>query len=129
MAKYITEILEEINSDISSLEKYKDNQVLSVIFKHAFLLGFKFLLPEGTPPYKQDVAPQGMSLSNFHKEARRFYVFCRADLTPMKREMLFISMLEGFHPLESEVMILIKDQSLSSKYPNITAESVANFLV
>jgi hypothetical protein len=37
-------------------------------------------------------------------------------------------MLEGLHPKEAEVLLLIKDQNLTSKYPNITRESVASLL-
>lgn len=124
-AKFITEILQEVNDDLTKISKYP---YLKTVFSHAFLPEQKFILPEGTPPYTQDAAPQGLSMSNFFQEIRRLYIFTRADLTPLKREGLFISMLEGLHPSESEVLLLIKDQNLTSKYPNLTTESVAPYL-
>lgn len=124
-SKFITEVLQEVNDDITKLSKYP---YLKIVFSHAFLPEQKFILPEGVPPYKKDAAPQGFSYSNFFQEIRRLYIFTRKDLKPLKRESLFISMLEGLHPLEAEVLILIKEQSLSKKYPNLTAESLSYFL-
>jgi len=39
---------------------------------------------------------------------------------------LFISMLEGCHPSEAEVLIAIKDQTLHKKYPKITRKLVTD---
>ena len=131
MVKYIDELLAELDKDISNgvdLVKYKGNAALREILKHACLPQFKFILPEEAPPYKKDAAPQGMSMSNIYQEVRRFYVFLRADLKPVKREGLFISLLEGLHPNEAEVMILVKDQTLHYKYPNIRLETIQSLL-
>jgi hypothetical protein len=128
MVQFVNELLQEVNDNIGNLNKYKGNAVLKNIFTHAFLPESKFILPEGDPPYRKDDAPQGMTPSNMMQEIRRFYIFLRKDLTPIKREGLFISMLEGLHPKEAEVLLLIKDQNLTSKYPNITRESVASLL-
>ena len=46
-AKYLTEMLDEINKDPKSVSKYKDEFLLKVIFAHSFLPNFKFDLPEG----------------------------------------------------------------------------------
>ena len=43
MQKYLTQMLEEINADPKSIEKYKDNFLLKVIFAHAFLPNYKRL--------------------------------------------------------------------------------------
>lgn len=128
MAKYVTETLQDLNNDVNG-EAFKTNNSLKEILKYAFLPQFKFILPEGNPPYREDSAPQGMTPSNMWQEIRRFYVFLRADLTPVKREGLFISMLEGLYPEEAKLLLLIKDQNITSKYPNITSESIAHLLV
>jgi len=52
-------------------------------------------------------------------ELRRMYVFLREDLTPIKRESLFISLLEGVHPEEAKMLIAVKDQELHKLYPKI----------
>lgn len=126
MRKYVTQMLEEIQEDPKEIEKYKDDAVLKLIFEYAFIAEKKMILPEGTPPYKPAVEPLGMTPTNMFGEMRRLYVFCRADLTPLKREGLFISMLEGCHPSEAEVLIAIKDQTLHKKYPKITRKLVTD---
>lgn len=126
MQKYITEILEEINEDPAKLEKYKGDSSLTVIFTYAFLKDKKFLLPEGEPPFKKDAAPIGMTPTNLRQELRRFYIFQRADLSDLRREQLFIGLLEGLHPKEAELMIAIKDQTLHKLYKKITHKRVAD---
>jgi hypothetical protein len=120
MQKYLTQMLEEINNDPKSIEKHKDNFLLKVIFAHAFLPDYKMLLPEGEPPFKMGAEPMGMTPTNLFAEAKRFYVFIRKDLSAIKRESLFVGMLEGIHPEEAKVIIAVKDQKLHKLYPKIT---------
>lgn len=124
---FLPEILEEINTDPKLLStKYKGNSALRIIFEYAFLPEKKFLLPEDEPPYRQDAAPIGMSPAILTQELRRFYVFLRADLKPIKREALFISLLESVHPSEAKLVIAIKDQKLHKLYKKITRKLVAD---
>ena len=125
MARFIPEMLKEINDDPKTLEKWKDNAALKILFMHEFDKEHKFVLPEGDPPYTEDAAPIGMSPANFTQEMRRLYIFCRADLQPIKREALFIGLLESIHPSEAKVMLAVKDQKLNKMYPKITAKLVA----
>ena len=37
-------------------------------------------------------------------------------LRPVKREQLFMQLLEGLHPDESEIICLVKDKNLKKKY-------------
>lgn len=128
MTKYIPEILEEVNNDPKSLEKYKNNGALKLLFEHAFLPEKKFDLPEGEPPYKQDAAPLGMTPTNFTQEMRRLYIFTPArELPKIRKEALFIQILETVHPSEAKVLIAVKDQKLNSLYKNITSELVAEY--
>jgi hypothetical protein len=53
-------------------------------------------------------------------EAKKLYVFCRADLKPIKREQLFIGLLEEVHPEEAVVLLAVKDQKLNKLYSKIT---------
>ena len=124
MRKYLTQMLDEINSDPKQIEKYKGDAVLRLAFEYAFDPKKKMILPEGTPPYKPSSEPMGMTPTNLFNEMRRLYVFCRADLKPLKREGLFISLLEGVHPEEATALIAIKDQQLHKLYKKITAKLV-----
>jgi hypothetical protein len=126
MRKYVTQMLEEIQADPKAIDLYKGDAVLKLIFEYAFEQSKKMLLPEGTPPFKPAAEPLGMTPTNLFGEMRRLYVFCRADLTKLKREGLFISMLEGCHPTEAEVLIAVKDQTLHKKYPKITRKLVTD---
>lgn len=119
MRKYVTQMLDEINSEPDKLEVYKNDAALRIILTHAFVPEKKFILPEGEPPFKPAAEPLGMTPTNLFSELRRMYVFCRADLTPFKRESLFISFLEGIHPTEAKMMIAVKDQILHKLYPKI----------
>lgn len=120
MRKYVTQMFEEINSDPDKLALYKDDAAVRIILTHAFVPEKKFILPEGEPPFKPAAEPLGMTPTNLFSELRRMYVFCRADLSPFKRESLFISFLEGIHPTEAAMMIAVKDQELHKVYPKIT---------
>jgi hypothetical protein len=120
MRKYVTEMLDEINNDPSKIELYKNDAALKIIFDYAFDPAKKFILPEGEPPFKPSAEPMGMTPTNLFSELRRMYVFCRADLKPIKRESLFISFLEGVHPTEAKMLIAVKEQALHKLYPKIT---------
>lgn len=125
MTPYITEILAEINLNPDLLStKYKDATAVKMVLQYAFDKTKKFMLPEGTPPFKEDDAPIGMSPANFYQQVRKFYIFGRDDLSAPRREQLFIQLLEGLHPSEAEIVVLIKDQALDTKYTNINADLV-----
>jgi hypothetical protein len=123
--RYITEILTEINDNPKLIEKYKGNAALRLIFEHAFLPEKKFALPEGEPPFKKDAAPMGMTPGNLYQEVRKLYIFCRTDLNALRKETLFVQLLENIHPNEADLILHVKDQTLTKKYPKITHKLVA----
>jgi hypothetical protein len=122
---FLPEILEEVNADPKLLStKYKSNAALRIVFEYAFLPEKKFLLPEDEPPYRPDAAPIGMNPAILTQELRRFYVFLRKDLKSIKREALFISLLESVHPSEAKLILAIKDQKIPKLYKKITRKLV-----
>ncbi len=125
MTKFVIEILQTINDDVSKASQFVGNRAIHFTLDYAFDKTKKFALPEGPAPYKPDAAPLGMSPANFSMETQRFYVFCRTDLHPVRRETLFVQLLEALHPSEAELLLAIKDQDLGRLFPNITLE-VAN---
>jgi hypothetical protein len=73
----------------------------------------------------------GSSDKNGHTTIRRefknFYHFLKGGnpgLNAIRRETMFINILEGLHPLEAEVICLVKDKKLTDKY-KITKEIVS----
>ena len=65
--------------------------------------------------------------TTIRKEFTRFYNFCKGgndQLKSLRRETMFIQMLEGLHPLDAEILCLVKDKKLEEKY-KITKELVS----
>lgn len=120
MQVYLPELLTKVNEDVSLLNNYKGDATFTLLFKHAFDPAHKFILPEGDPPFKPDAAPIGMSPAVLRQELKKLYVFCRADLKPIRREQLFVQLLENVHPSEAALLMKVKDQTLTEAYPNIT---------
>lgn len=120
MSKYVTEILHELNTEPNSARLYKDNSAIKFVFEYAYDPAKKMVLPEGDPPFKEDAAPIGMSPANLMMELKKLYVFCRTDLQALRRETLFVQLLENVHPTEAKLLLAIKDQNLTSLYENLT---------
>jgi hypothetical protein len=128
MRKYIVEILDEVNKEPTALAKYREDAALKFVFQYAFIPEQKFDLPEGEPPFKPDPAPIGMTPTNFTQEVRKFYVFTKARQLPkLRREQLFIQLLESVHPSEAKLLVAIKDQKLNKLYKNVTAKLAAEY--
>lgn len=63
------------------------------------------------------------SLRNEYKKLFNFVKGGNDGLNSIRRETMFIQILEGLHPLEAEMLILVKDKKLSDKY-KITIDQV-----
>ena len=77
------------------------------------------MLPEGEVPFNKNEAPLGTDHTSLRKESRNFYHFVKGGndgLSKTRRESMFIQMLEGLHPDEAEILCLVKDKELASKY-------------
>ena len=65
--------------------------------------------------------------TTIRREYVNFYHFLKGgndSLNNIRRETMFINILEGLHPLESEIIVLVKDKNLESKY-KITKDVVS----
>ena len=84
-------------------------------------------LPEGEPPYNKDKdKPMGYQETNLQVEFKRFYIWLtpQQNLPRMKKEALFIGLLESLHWTEAEVMVLAKDRILQTKYKSLTEDLI-----
>ena len=64
--------------------------------------------------------------TTIRKEYTKFFNFIKGGndrLNGLRRETMFIQILEGLHPLEAEILCLVKDKNLQSKY-KITLDQV-----
>ena len=65
--------------------------------------------------------------TTIRREAKHFYRFVRGGddaMNAIRRETMFINILEGLHPLEAEIVVLVKDGKLEDRY-KISKEVVA----
>lgn len=70
---------------------------------------------------------QDQGRSSIRKEYTKFYNFVKGGndgLSSLRRETMFINILQGLHPLEAEIIILTKDKKLTDKY-KLTREVVS----
>ena len=70
---------------------------------------------------------QDQGKASIRAEYTKFYNFLKggnSGLTGLRRETMFINILEGLHPLEAEILILVKDKKLTDKY-KITKDVVS----
>ena len=68
----------------------------------------------------------GRNKTSIRHEFKNFYHFVKGgnnELTTTRREMIFINMLQGLHPKEAELLCLVKDKDLESKY-SVSIENV-----
>ena len=64
--------------------------------------------------------------TTIRREVKNFYHFVKGGndaMNNMRRESMFINILQGLHPLEAEIICLVKDGNLSDKY-KVTREIV-----
>ena len=92
------------------------------------------MLPDGPVPYqpvegdvqanREQGIPQRTTIRN---SARQFYRFVKGGddaMNKIKRESVFINILQTLPEPEAEILVLVKDKLLTTKY-NITKELVA----
>ena len=69
-------------------------------------------------PYRKNEAPAGTEHSKLEHEARILFHFFKggSKLSPIKRETMFIQLLEGLHQDEAEVVIKAVNKNLHKRY-------------
>ena len=103
---------------IEILQEYR-NDALTSLFIWNFDDTVVSLLPEGDVPYKENDVPVGTDHTSLRREWKHLYNFVRGGnnaLSGLRRESMFIQMLEGLHPEEAKVLCLVKDKNLQTKY-------------
>ena len=128
---FMSEILELASRQRSVAKKVEVLQEYSTDALKAILI-WNFddtavsMVPEGEVPYEKNDVPIGTDHTSLRKEWKNLYHFVQGGnntLSPIRRETMFIQMLEGLHPDEADILCLVKDGRLSEKY-KITKEVV-----
>jgi hypothetical protein len=96
---------------------------LESMIRGAFDPNIVWLLPEGSPPYKPNtLVDQEGSLYN---QTRKLYLFVQnghQTLKQLRREALFVELLETVSEADAKLLLAVKDKTLP--YPNITRELI-----
>ena len=124
----ISEVLRKVSNAKTKKEKIEilhkhNSQALRSILIWNFDESVISMLPEGDVPYTPNDAPVGTDHTRLEQEYKGLYRFVKggADKLPsLKRESLFVQLLEGLSAEEAELICLVKDKKLSSKYKRIT---------
>lgn len=128
----VAEILKQISSIKSKEERQNalascyNNQALMQMLHACFHPDVKFLLPAGDPPFKKlekSVDAQG----SLYRESRKMHYFIEGlspDLHPLKRETMFVQLLEALDPDDADLMLAVKDKKMP--YKGITYDLVAS---
>ena len=128
---FMSEILELASKQRSVAKKVEVLQEYSTDALKAILI-WNFdetavsMVPEGEVPYEKNDVPIGTDHTSLRKEWKNLYHFVQGGnntLSPIRRETMFIQMLEGLHPDEADILCLVKDGRLSEKY-KLTKEVV-----
>ncbi|AOV60137.1 hypothetical protein P29A0810_201 [Synechococcus phage S-CAM8] len=129
----LSEILRKVSNaktkaeKISLLRKHNSTalrQLLIINFDESILS----MLPEGDVPYTPNDAPVGTDHSRLEQEYRGLYRFFKGGqdkLPALKRESMFVQLLEGLSEEEAELMVLVKDGRMNEKYKRLTKAVVS----
>ena|SRR6056300_909812 len=129
--KLISEVLTEaskLTKKADKVEHLRKNRspALLDIFRIAFDDDVVSVLPTGAPTFTKDDAPIGHEYLSLHRGHRRFKYFFKgpvANATPaLRREGMFLTLLESLNGEEAELVIAAKDKSL--KYKGITKKLI-----
>ena len=128
----LTEILQKVSSaktkkeKIDLLQEYNSQGLRSLLIIN-YDESLKFLLPEGEVPFTPNDAPAGTEHTRLVHEYKGLYRFFKggdASIKGMRREQLFVQLLEGLHADEANMLVSACNKDLQSKY-RITKAVVA----
>jgi len=121
---FIHEILELASKQRTKAKKVEilqeyENDALKSIFIWNFDETVISVLPAGDVPFNKNEVPVGTDHTSLRREYKHLYNFVKGGndgLSGLRRETMFIQMLEGLHPEEAELICLCKDKRLAEKY-------------
>jgi len=132
MAEFLEKVskLKKKEEKIEAL-RHNDSVVLRSVLQGAYDPNIKWLLPEGNPPYKPNDLQDQESV--FIREVRKLVYFIDGPypgLKQVKREQMFIEMLENVTPADAVMMCAMKEKKLPWKGINedLVREAFPNLL-
>ena len=121
---FMSEILELVHKQrtkakkVDVLKHYRDDALTAVLIWN-FDPSVTSALPDGDVPYTPNDVPEGTDHTSLRREWKNLYHFIKGgndELSGLRRESMFVLMLEGLHPKEADLICLVKDKRLTTKY-------------
>ena len=121
---FIHEILDLVGEQrtkakrVEILQEYRDDSLTAILIWN-FDDRVQAAVPDGQVPYKENEVPVGTDHTSLRREWRQLFHFVKggnSTLSSLRRETMFIQMLEGLHPKEAEIIFLVKDKKLTAVY-------------
>ena len=117
MAEFLEKVskLKKKDEKVEALN-YNNSYALRTKLQAAFDQRLKFLLPEGEPPYRPNDLPDQESV--LLRECRKLVYMIEGpypNLKQVKREQMFIELLENVAPADAKMLCAIKDKKLPFK--------------
>ena len=110
---------------IDILREYRDDSLTAILIWN-FDDSVVSAVPEGQVPYKENEVPVGTDHTSLRREWKNLFHFIKGgndSLSALRRETMFIQMLEGLHPSEARVVILAKDGRFDEEYADQVKEA------
>ena len=129
---FIHEILDLVSEQrtkakrVEILKEYRDDSLTAILIWN-FDERVQSAVPDGQVPYKENEVPVGTDHTSLRREWKQLYHFIKGgndSLSSLRRESMFIQLLEGLHPKEAEIICLVKDKELEEVYPKVTLDVV-----
>ena len=129
---FIHEIFELVSEQrtkakrVEILKEYRDDSVTAVLIWN-FDERVQSAVPDGQVPFEPNDVPVGTDHTSLRREWKTLYHFIKGgnpSLSGLRRESMFIQLLEGLHPKEAEIVCLVKDKELEEVYPKVTLDVV-----
>lgn len=121
-------IVAEKEPDLASqgLRVFNDrNGAVRYVLQWLFNDNIKTTLPEGKTPYGENDAPASdLAETSLRFEFKQLKYFCTEEVSQMRRETMWIQLLESIPAKEAEMLDLIKDGT--NPFKNITKEICEN---
>ena len=124
--KFTSKTLDSDEERIKCLRS-NGNEAVKTVLRYAFNPDVVWELPEGDPPYVPCEFPH--QESRLYQEARRLYLFVEGgspNLNQVRRERMFVELLESIQPEDAKMLLLIKDGKLTKHedYKNLSKKLV-----
>jgi hypothetical protein len=122
-SQLVSEVIQRVSNSKTRDEKIQilrhyDSPALRAVLIWNFEDTVKSDLPEGEVPYTPNDAPVGTEHSKLIHEWKKFNHFVKGvtNTTKMKKEVMFIQMLEALHASEAELVCLMKDKQVHKRF-------------